>query len=89
MTVPNGEFGGVVVRSLRTAGDVLPPGHEISAEDACSWPIANRVALANSGQVRWHSFRQEVAPIEASVDVDVEVQEPEVVKRGRPRKENN
>lgn len=56
---PNGEFGGVVVRSLRTAGGVLPPGIEISAEDACSWPIMNRRALSDSGIVRWHTQRSD------------------------------
>ena len=54
---PNGEFGGVVVRSLRTAGGVLPPGTEINAEDACSWPVMNRRALSEGGIVRWHTQR--------------------------------
>lgn len=53
---PNGEFGGVVLRSLVTAGATLKPGTEISAEFVASWPIANRRALSESGTVRWHPF---------------------------------
>lgn len=51
----SGEYGGVALRSLKTAGGALPPGSEISAETAMSWPVANRHALANSGTVRWHT----------------------------------
>jgi len=78
---PNGEFGGVVVRSLRTAGGVLPPGTEINAEDACSWPVMNRRALSEGGIVRWHTQRggddAEVVSIEP--EAVVEDAEPEAV----------
>lgn len=94
MSAPNGEFGGVVVRRLSTAGLTLNPGDEISAEDACSWPIANRQALSNSGMVRWHSERQS-APVDLPKPVVDVVDEPvsdetaevsEPAKRGRPPK---
>lgn len=98
---PNGEFGGVVVRSLRTAGGVLPPGTEISAEDACSWPVMNRRALSDSGVVRWHTQRSgDVAEAVADEPEEVieaaePVIEPDAVeddtiepekRRGRPPK---
>lgn len=52
---PNGEYGGVTLRSLKTAGAILPPGTEISAELAMSWPVTNRHALSEGGIVRWHT----------------------------------
>lgn len=78
---PNGEFGGVTLRCLNTGGVTLPPGTEISAEDACSWPVANRRALSEGGTVRWHSVSNPFADrVEADIDLTA------APRRGRPAK---
>ena len=50
-----GEYGGVALRTFSAAGGRLPPGSEISAELALTWPVQNRRALEESKVIRWHS----------------------------------
>ncbi len=80
MSAPNGEFGGVVVRSLKTAGHIMQPGDEIPAELSRGWTIANRQALAGSGIVRWHT-RPDIDENSEKVS-----QSSDPVRRGRPPK---
>lgn len=86
MTVPNGEFGGVVVRSLKTAGRIMQPGEEITPEQAKGWPIANRVALSNSGQVRWHTRPNDDEAVAKAEPVADAEQAEDAPRRGRPPK---
>lgn len=80
---PNGEHGGVVLRSLKTAGGILHPGTEIEAEKAMSWTVANRRALSEGGIVRWHSRPAAVDEVDAE---EAEADEP-AKRRGRPPKD--
>lgn len=55
MTGPLGENGGITLRRLTIGGRDVPPGTEIDAETARSWSVMNRMALSESGSIRWHS----------------------------------
>jgi hypothetical protein len=50
-----GEYGGVVKRAIKNAGGkAFVAGAILTPADVESWPVANRIALHNSGYIDWY-----------------------------------
>lgn len=54
MSTHSGEYGGKVLREIKNAGGKrFIAGAILTPEDVANWPLANRMALHQSGQVQW------------------------------------
>ena len=49
-----GEYGGIVKRAFKGGGKEWKSGDKLSAKDVESWPLQNRIGLANIGKIRWY-----------------------------------
>jgi hypothetical protein len=50
-----GQFGGRVNRQLNAGGGRLARGELLTPEQCLTWPLRNRIALRNTGQVEFFS----------------------------------
>ncbi len=86
-----GQFGGRVVRQLNAGARRLAPGACLSAETCLSWPLRNRVALRNSGQVEFFTSPGNfiVEPDPQKVDRMAHARAAQAAKRARLAAETN
>lgn len=54
-----GQYGGRVLRPFKGDGQQFVSGAVLTPEMVESWPVANRVALANCGSILWYDAPDE------------------------------
>lgn len=76
-----GQFGGRVIRPFKGNGTQFIKGAILKPEVTEEWPVANCIALANSGHVEWFSeLPDDEQKVRTKKKVEVDVEEVEEVK---------
>jgi hypothetical protein len=94
MSEHSGEYGGVVKREIKNAGGKkYIVGAVLTPEEVANWPLANRIALHQSGYIDWYgppasaetAARASGSPARPRRTVAAPVKQPDVVKSRRGR----
>jgi hypothetical protein len=75
-----GEYGGIVLRGFKGDGMSYIAGATLSPELVATWPLSNRIALHQSGNIDWYgppsaveeTVRQSGSPAPARKSVKLE-----------------